>query len=411
MFGVNNYKQFNWTLYLVFAFSVIGFLVAIQGANAPVHHLKPVVSFLWVALFFFTLSNKTIVCSKTNICWFLVIYALGSAIVTAGLSYNSLSSMLTGEFYFLPYISLLYGCFVYDGGLLVSLKRIMFISLLSFILILVMFRDMLIQESALSAIADMAEQGLSLDTVTKYFCFSSGLLLLLFPVISKKCKLVVVIAFALSVFASIFLARRNLIVTNFLFIGMAVVIYLKNNKNRSILQKIIIYGALAFVALNVFDLAVSIFTGTNESDFFSQLINRVDSDSRTHVLIPYYSYMNESPFYWIFGHGINAHYESVAFGSRTVIETGYLQIIMKIGLVGLVLYFILLFGTVKSSFRGNILMQACSAFIVISILETIYAGVPMFGLTWIVLWICIGICQSNELISLSNEEIRNILCN
>lgn len=409
MFGKNNYKQFHWSLCFVFLFSIIGFLVAIFGANSAIHFFKPVVSLLWLFLYF-SLSKKTERYTITKLCWFLIFYALFSAIVTTGVSYNSLSSILTGDFFLLPYICLLYACYVYDERLLIVLKKYMVISLLIFILILINFRDLLIQENVLSSIVDMTEQGFSLDTITKFFCFSSGLLLLLFPVISTRCKILVFTSFALSILASVYLARRNLIVTNAMFIIMSILIYIRNNNNSSIAKKLIFYGILVFVIIELYDLAISIFTGTNQSVFFSQLVSRVDSDSRSHVLIPFYKYMDESPLYWIFGHGINAHYKTAAFGSRTVIETGYLQIIMKIGLIGLGIYFIILFGTVRKSFTGNILMQACSAFIVVCCAETIYAGVPMFGLTWVLLWICVGICHSERLKQLSNKEIHDILC-
>ena len=409
MIMINNKTSYKWSLYFVFAFSIVSFLVALQGASAPVRIIKPLMSISWlITISILTLKYQS-KSSISTVCCLLVFYALISTIISSSFTYDKVSSILTGDFYLLPYLGILYACFTYDENIIVFLKRLMVFSIIIFVAVIVLFRNSLFQESALYAIADMAEQGFSLDTVTKSFCYSSGLLLLLLPVLNIRLKSVVMIAYTISLLASIFIARRNLVVTNILYILFAIVIYIRNNRNNSKLVKCFIYIVIAYLLYNGTSTIISILNGTNDSVFLSYLTSRVNSDSRSHVLIPFYKYMNESVIYWIFGHGIDAKYYS-DLGWRGVIETGYLQIIMKIGVIGFLSYIIIFIKTILKSYKGNVLMQASSSLILIYMMEMLYAGVPTFGLAWMNLWICVGICNSKRLKTLSNKQIQHLLC-
>lgn len=402
------YKYHRLSLILVFLFSLIGSLVALWGADAPIHKFKPLISIVWVILMYGFILNKTPNNNLKNTCAVLSWYAFFSLIITAGISYAILTSVFAGEFFFLPYICLTCSCINYQEDQLVSMKKMALLGALTYLIFLFVFRDLLLQQEALTVIAGMAEEGLSLDTITKSFCYPAGLFLLMLPVLNNKNKILVITAFAAALLFSMFLARRNIVVTCLMFAMATVFIYLKNNKNKSFFFKLLSYVVVAIGIYIIVNLAISIFTGANDSVFFAELVRRGDSDSRSHVLIPFFQYMH-SPLYWIFGHGINSQYYS-DLGWRRVIETGYLQIIMKIGLIGLITYVILIIKAVQKAYRGNILLQACAMYLVIFSLETIYAGVPTFGLTWIYLWITVSICNSDYFKSLTNEQIRDILC-
>lgn len=288
------------------------------------------------------------------------------------------------------------------------MKKIALLCALIYFIFLFVYRDLLIQQEALSVIAEMADEGLSLDTITKSFCYPSGLFLLLLPVLSKKNKIIVLANFVAALLFSMFLARRNIVVTCLMFAMGAIFIYLKNINKKSILFKLLSYVIVAVVLYILVNLGISILSGSNDSIFFSELVRRGDADSRSHVLIPFFRFM-DNPFYWIFGHGINSQYYS-DLGWRRVIETGYLQIIMKIGLIGLMTYAFMIIKAIMKAYKGNILLQACSILLLIFSLETVYAGVPTFGVTWIYFWMSVSICNSEYFKTLTNDKIKNILC-
>lgn len=114
----------------------------------------------------------------------------------------------------------------------------------------------------------------------------------------------------------------------------------------------------------------------------------------------------------IFGKGIDGGYASEAFqtSSRQAVEVGFLQIMLKTGLVGTIIYFALLFSAIfKALGRSNsIYLKAMGILLASHALMFFIENVLAFDLLNIVIWLVIGMCHSKELLRLSDSEIRSL---
>jgi len=113
-----------------------------------------------------------------------------------------------------------------------------------------------------------------------------------------------------------------------------------------------------------------------------------------------------------FGKGIDAGYSSIAFETynRSMVEVGFLQILMKTGIVGLLLYASVIISAIfKSLSKSNNLFIKSLGLLLASYLLLIFIeNVIAFNLLNIIIWIVVGMCHSPKLRGLSNEGIRNV---
>jgi len=145
---------------------------------------------------------------------------------------------------------------------------------------------------------------------------------------------------------------------------------------------------------------------------FSFVAERGDEDTRTGVELHFYADMK--PIDWLIGRGIDGNYycpnvdEDAVSNYRSVIETGYLQIILKGGLISLGL---LLLITIPAIFKGifysnNILSKAAGIWIFLAVLSFYPATVDTFSMRYLLVWIAVGICYSKEIRNIPDEVLR-----
>lgn len=144
-------------------------------------------------------------------------------------------------------------------------------------------------------------------------------------------------------------------------------------------------------------------------DFF---LSKIDSDSRSGVVENFYDDMDT--YTWIFGRGaLGTYYDpSPLFGhidgNRTEIETGYLNMILKGGIIYLVLYVFVLF---KAFYKGyfmtnNDLTKAFACISLITCIELIPYGIQSFNLKYLSIWIGVGLCLNRQVRQMTNKEIK-----
>ena len=95
------------------------------------------------------------------------------------------------------------------------------------------------------------------------------------------------------------------------------------------------------------------------------------------------------------------------YGHRLEVESGYLQIILKTGLLGLIpLVIIGLRAMFLGFYRTKNNLTIICAFIVLERLILMYPfGLPAYSIDYILFWLCIGACLSKKIRSLSNTSI------
>lgn len=167
-----------------------------------------------------------------------------------------------------------------------------------------------------------------------------------------------------------------------------------------------------FPLLIVFFVSIYAFTlySGKRQGMFSFLGQRLNEDSRSNVVEYFYLDMNKKD--WIVGKGIDGLYYcptgATEDGFRAVIETDYLQIILKGGFISLGL---LLLIVIPAIFKGlfyskNILSKAAAIWIILWMIALFPSTVTTFSLNYLLVWISIGICYSKEIRDMPEDSVK-----
>lgn len=203
----------------------------------------------------------------------------------------------------------------------------------------------------------------------------------------------IIIAFLIGIIAG---RRSSSFVYSLVFFASYFVVF-KKRANSKICVILLIAGA-AFVMYQ-----------SGLLDFF---LAKVDNDSRSGVEFSFYADMDILS--WIIGRGaLGTYFDSSPLfdyidGQRTEIETGYLNMILKGGIVYLVLYVLVLF---KAFYKGyfktnNDFTKAFACMCLISCIELIPYGIQMMNLKYIALWMGVGLCLNKNIREMTNAEIK-----
>jgi hypothetical protein len=112
---------------------------------------------------------------------------------------------------------------------------------------------------------------------------------------------------------------------------------------------------------------------------------------------------------FVFGKGIGSGYMSEVFEtySRSMAEVGFLQILLKTGILGVILYISVIvsaiykaLGRSKSVFLKSLGLLLTS-YIILIFIENVIA----YNLLNVIIWIIVGICHSPALRNLKDDEL------
>lgn len=226
--------------------------------------------------------------------------------------------------------------------------------------------------------------------------------------IGKK-NLFIIFMFMITLFFAIFRARRGLIfmcLTTFLCVGLVAVMSTKKKAFIITMSVVIALAASLFIV------------SMKDHDIFGYLIERGEQDTRTGVEV--WMYADMSPTDWAFGKGIKGKYycpivenvnDAEGAGYRDNIETGYLQIILKGGIISLALLLLMFVPAVyKGLFKSkNMLSKAAALWIFLWIIYLYPSGGIVFSMNYVLVWIAAGICYSEKIRDLPDNAIKNYL--
>jgi hypothetical protein len=152
------------------------------------------------------------------------------------------------------------------------------------------------------------------------------------------------------------------------------------------------------------------------SGMFGLLTSRMHEDTRSRVVANFYGNMKTAD--WLVGKGVEGQYYCPGIDEgnritiyRNVIETGYLQIILKGGLISLVLFsMISIPAMIKGLFYSKNILTRGAAIWIFWFLFNLYSSVGnTFVLSYLLFWISIGICYDSELRAKTDEEMKEAL--
>lgn len=246
-----------------------------------------------------------------------------------------------------------------------------------------------------------------IETLAWYLALPSGFILLTYKYHSNTRKILALATIVVALLFSIYQGRRGLSFILFSTLIFSFFSYLFSTKQKIL----VIYLSALFISLSLL-YANSIYNIGNNK-LLNFIAQRGEEDTRTGVEVYFYNDMQTKD--WIIGRGMNGEYFCPGIDDdsdfRTVIETGYLQIILKGGLTRLILFLLI---SVPAVFLGlfyskNLLSKAASCWIVITLLSLYPATVESFDLHYTIVWISVGICYSKKIRNYSDEYISRFL--
>lgn len=240
-------------------------------------------------------------------------------------------------------------------------------------------------------------------------------LILTFPMQSNKSRLLTLIISATIIIIS-FTNRAG--VMRIMISYLIVIIYylissLKVNKK---LIRIIVFCIILlpfyFLYLGINGKNVFEDLSGNQAEDYSQA--DLSADTRTFL---YYEVFQDLKFNkaFVFGKGIDGGYSSEIFQtfSRSTVEVGFLQILLKTGIVGFLAYFAMLFSAIFKALgkSKSIFMKSLGLLLSSYVLMLFIENVIAFNLLNVTIWLIVGMCHSKELLSLNDEEIKKLHSN
>lgn len=347
-------------------------------------------------------SNYLKVMYTLYCCWLLIVIARGFT-----LDYTSIKKALfdphNGIFlYFVPLILLL-------PTQLAHYKKI-FTTIVVISLFLILFDVIFFKR--LTMLGDETSRD-TLDYFSKTLGLPAGFLLLTYVYHSHRKVLIAGFATAFTLLLLAYGARRGLTFLTIMCLLFTFIIYSLENRKQFI-NVVILVVAVLLVGLYIGNMFYQ-----NDVKFFSFAKERLDEDSRSGVELYFFEDMKQED--WLIGRGMNGLVAAPVSlyddhvpgkpGYRDGIETDYLKIILKGGILSLGLQLLI---AIPAVFLGlfsskNLFSKAAALWIILWLIALYPSNVTNFSLNYILVWVSIGICYSKSIRNMPESYLRQML--
>ncbi len=240
------------------------------------------------------------------------------------------------------------------------------------------------------------------EIFSKTLAIPAGFILLTYPYHSRRVNMAALVVLLAALALGLLKARRGLVIMAAAPLFISCALYLVHSRAKLLLAVI---SVLFAVVLGVYGVR-----SFGKGALFSSVKERGMEDTRSNVEKRFYADMK--PLDWVIGRGINGTYYIPGFledGSdfRSVIETDYLNIILKGGAISLgLLLGIALPAMFLGIFRSkNLLSKAAGIWIFLWILNLYPSTVFAFTMNYLLVWVGIRICLSKALRSIPDEAL------
>lgn len=227
--------------------------------------------------------------------------------------------------------------------------------------------------------------------------------------ISNRHLFLALLATLVSLGASIFLARRSLILTFGMFLLVAGIVALKKIKFAKLIRILPLLAITTCIFIIYSDRIIPKMT--------ERINERLTEDSRSYVVENFFNSMEKD---MLFGKGMNGKYYSpidetvyvedgVKFDEidfRDMIENGYLQSMLSGGILNVALFLMVI---LPAAFLGifhssNSFVKACGITIFLFSIDMLAYGLPRLTVQYLAVWLAVGICYKKSLRELENED-------
>lgn len=248
------------------------------------------------------------------------------------------------------------------------------------------------------------------ESFSSFLSLPAGFILLTYLYHSKKKIFFSLLVLILTFLLATLRARRGLMFMTVCLLFFSYIVFYFTNKGK-ILKAILSISLILFVVFYAY-----MTYNSNQSGRFNILKGRIDEDTRSGVEECFKSGMSTTDL--IIGKGINGSYyclgiseiEGTVTTYRTVIETGYLQIILKMGYFGLAIYLLIIIPAIFNAlFKSkNLLSKACGIWILLFTLFLYPTVINMFYLNYLILWLSVGICYNKQIRQKTDEDLKTL---
>lgn len=237
-------------------------------------------------------------------------------------------------------------------------------------------------------------------------------IIIIIPLCKHSGKLLIILI-SISIVASSLTNRAEIIriTTSYLIIVLYYLLYYKKINKKFVYTIVFLLLMIPIVSLYLGIQGQSVFQimSIRDTGEYSQLDPYADTRTFLYYEIFQDLKLNES---FLFGKGLNAGYYSESFNtlSRPIVEVGFLQIILKTGIVGFLLFIIVIISSIiKALGRSkNLFIKSLGLLLSIYTIMLFIENILAYNILNIVIWIVIGMCQSVSLRSMNDHEIVNL---
>lgn len=233
--------------------------------------------------------------------------------------------------------------------------------------------------------------------------FLSAFLLGLSTYFNKKQKNINIIIWAIYFMLMMLNARRNVSFTLLLYAVIAYIFTSLSSIKKNVAKTVIVYLFSILIGLIILLNFDSLASGV-----FNNMASRASADTRSGVEELFFADFSNAPISdWIFGRGMDGGYyqpmrneeTGEITDNRTIIETGYLNMILKGGIIYDVIVILIMLVTLKKGFKTNNMTLKYISIILFTYFIDLYTTNPVciFSVRSILFWFCISVLSSKHI--------------
>lgn len=251
------------------------------------------------------------------------------------------------------------------------------------------------------------------EGIIRSFAGASGFLLLISPFFNSLKRNLVLILFLLSLVVIMLHARRNMVLYFGLFylFYYLLIFFTKSKLVKATRNKVfgntfllILFASFFYVIVNP-DFSLLLEKSSTGMDSRVDVIEEFSQD-----LVPF-----SSEFF--LGKGMYGRFYSYYLGDkeddglRSLIENGYLQMVLNFGFIFLFSFVILsLVGFIKGFFYSeNLFVKACASVLMINLIDMIGYGVPEISFRYFLISFSIPYCFSKDFRNYNDADIKRLI--
>lgn len=230
---------------------------------------------------------------------------------------------------------------------------------------------------------------------------------------SKRQRMFNIMIWAIFFLLMMLNARRNVAFSLLLYAFIAYVFSITMDMKKNIIKSIL--TILISILIGLF---LILKMDALSSGLFRNMSNRVSEDTRSGVEELFFADFTNAPITdWIFGRGMDGGYYQIMIDeetgeindNRTIIETGYLNMMLKGGIVYDAIIILIMMLAVKRGYSKGNRIYSFLATILLTYFIDLYTTNPVcaFSVRSILFWFCISVLSANVPIFKQLQLIRN----